>query len=114
MLRLVDLKDEVYNVDYAIKMVEIEIENAKREGLIALKILHGYGSHGRGGAIMLELRRILPFWKRQGFVVNYFGGEKWSLFDEDSREILEKDKTIFGDCDLDHNNPGITIIQVNK
>ncbi|MBQ8444115.1 MAG: hypothetical protein IJX25_02040 [Clostridia bacterium] len=112
MLRLINLKDDVYNVDYAIKTVEIEIENAKREGLVALKILHGYGSHGRGGAIMLELRRILPLWKRQGFVTNYFGGDKWSLFDEDSREILEKDKTIVGDCDLDKGNPGITIIQL--
>ncbi|MBE7074195.1 MAG: hypothetical protein E7379_03805 [Clostridiales bacterium] len=113
MLRLINLKDEVYNVDYAIKTVEIEIENAKREGLIAIKVLHGYGSHGRGGAIMLELRRILPFWKRQGFIVDFFGGDKWSLFDKQSQEILNADKTIFGDCDLDNNNPGITIIKVS-
>lgn len=112
MLRLIDLKDDVYNVDYAIKTVEIAIENAKKEGLVAIKVLHGYGSHGRGGAIMLELRRLLPFWKRQGFVVNFFGGDKWSLFNEESQEILNKDKTIVGDCDIDHNNPGITIIQV--
>ena len=112
MLRLIDLKDDVYNVDYAIKTVELEIENAKREGLIALKILHGYGSHGKGGAIMLELRRILPFWKRQGIIIDYFGGDKWGLFDKQAMEILNADKSIFGDCDLDKGNPGITIIRV--
>ena len=32
MLRLIDLKDDVYNVDYAIKTVEIAIENAKKVG----------------------------------------------------------------------------------
>ena len=114
MLRLVNLKESIYTVDYAIKTIEIEVEQAKREGLIAIKILHGYGSHGRGGTILKDLRRILPLWKRQGFIVNFFGGDKWSLFDEDSKEILNKDKTIFGDEDIDHNNPGITIIQVNK
>lgn len=112
MLRLVNLKESVYSVDYAIKTIEIEIEQAKREGIVALKILHGYGSHGKGGAIMKELRKILPMWKKQGYIVNYFGGDKWSLFDEDSKVILNKDKTIFGDCDIDHGNPGITIIQL--
>lgn len=113
MLRLINLKDEVYNVEFAIATVELEIEAAKREGLTAIKVLHGYGSHGRGGAIMLELRRILPFWKRQGFIVDYFGGDKWSLFDKQSQEILNADKSIYGDCDLDNGNPGITIIRVN-
>lgn len=112
MLRLVNLKDEIYTVDYAIKTIEIEIEQAKREGVVALKILHGYGSHGKGGAILRELRKMLPMWKHQGFIVNYFGGDKWSLFDEDSKVILNKDKSIFGDCDIDHGNPGITIIQL--
>ena len=112
MLRLINLKDGTYTVDFALKQVEIEIENAKKEGLVALKILHGYGSHGKGGAIMLALRQILPLWKRKGFIANYFGGEKWSLFDQDSKIILNQDKSIFGDEDIDHNNPGITIIQI--
>lgn len=114
MLRLVNLKQDGFTVDYALKILEIEIENAKREGVVALKVLHGYGSHGKGGAIMLELRKILPMWKRQGLIVNYFGGDKWSLFDQESKEILNKDKSIYGDCDIDHGNPGITIIQLSK
>ena len=112
MLRLINLKDDVYNVEFAIATIELEIENAKREGLTAIKVLHGYGSHGRGGAIMLELRRILPFQKRQGFIADYFGGDKWSLFDKQSMEILNSDKSIYGDCDLDKGNPGITIIKL--
>ena len=52
-----------YSVESAIAMVELEIEQAKREGIVALKVLHGYGSHGRGGAIMLQLRKVLLMWK---------------------------------------------------
>lgn len=114
MLRLINLKENESTVDYALAIVEIEIENAKREGLIALKVLHGYGSHGKGGAIMLALRRQLRIWKKSGFIVNYFGGDKWDLFDKDSQKILNADKSIVGDEDIGHGNPGITIIQVNK
>ena len=112
MLKLVNLKDGEYSVESAIATVELEIEQAKKEGIVALKVLHGYGSHGRGGVIMLHLRKVLLAWKRQGFVVDYFGGDKWSLFDEQSKEILNADKSIYGDCDIDHGNPGITIIKL--
>ena len=113
MLRLINLKEGDSTVEYALAVVEIEIENAKREGIVALKVLHGYGSHGKGGAIMVALRRQLRLWKNSGFVVNYFGGDKWDLFDKDSQKILNADKTIVGDEDMGHANPGITIIQVN-
>lgn len=113
MLRLVDLKDDVYSVEYALAIVELEIESAKKEGLIAIKILHGYGSHGVGGTIMLSLRKQLPLWKKTGFIKNFFGGDKWDLFDKESQKILMQDKTIVGDCDLGHANPGITIVQIN-
>ncbi len=112
MLRLIDLKTEGYSVEYALAILEIEIESAKKEGLVALKVLHGYGSHGVGGAIMLAVRKTLAQWKKQGFVADYFGGEKWDLFDKDSQKILMEDKTIFGDSDLGHSNPGITIIRL--
>lgn len=113
MLRLINLKQDGYTVDYALKILEIEIEGAKREGLVAIKVLHGYGSHGKGGVILAELRKLLPVWKRNGFIKNYFGGEKWDLFDKDAQEILNKDKSISGDCDMGIANPGITIIQIN-
>lgn len=112
MIRLINLKDDVYSVEYALAIVEIEIESAKKEGLTAIKILHGYGSHGVGGAIMIALRRQLFLWKKSGFVVNYFGGDKWDMFDKDSQKILMQEKSITGDCDLGKANPGITIIQI--
>ena len=112
MLKFINLKGGLYNVDSALATVEIEIERSKLDGTVAIKVLHGYGSHGRGGVIMVELRRALFHWKKIGFVKNYFGGEKWNLFDKDSQQILMKDKSISGDPDLSNANPGITIIEV--
>ncbi|MBO5022471.1 MAG: hypothetical protein J6C53_03235 [Clostridia bacterium] len=112
MLRLIDLKTEGYSVEYALAILEIEIESAKKEGLVALKVLHGYGSHGVGGAIMLAVRKALALWKRSGFIADYFGGEKWDFFDKDTKKILMEDKTITGDSDIGHSNPGITIVKL--
>ncbi len=112
MLRLINLKDGVYSVELAIATVEIEIEQAKKEGLVALKILHGYGSHGVGGVIAQSLRKELFHWKKEGFIKNYFGGDCWNMFDKQSQNILLKDKSIFNDPDIGNSNPGITIIEL--
>lgn len=112
MLRLINLKDGQFSAESAVATVEIEIEQAKKEGLVALKVLHGYGSHGRGGVIMLALRKALAAWKKSGFISNYFGGEKWNMFSPESQKILFNDKSIYSDCDISNSNPGITIIEL--
>ena len=114
MIKFINLKEDAGNVDYALKLVEIEIDNAKREGVICLKILHGYGSHGKGGAMASALRIQLAQWKKSKFIVDYFGGDKWNLFDNSTQKILMHDKTIYNDEDMNKGNPGITIIQVSE
>lgn len=110
MLKELNLKEGSPSVDYALAVVEIEIEKAGKEGVSAIKVLHGYGSHGRGGVILVELRRRLLALKRQHKIEDFFAGDKWNMFDEKTMVLLNKDKSIALDCDLNKNNPGITII----
>ena len=112
MIRLVNLK-EGYSVEQAIAILEIEIESAKKEGIIAIKVLHGYGSHGKGGIIRKTLLPLLARWKKSKFILDYFSGDKWNLFDNEAKRILLKDKTMYNDCDIANSNPGITIIEIN-
>ena len=112
MLRLINLK-EGYSLEQALAILEIEIESAKKEGIVAVKVLHGYGSHGKGGVIRKTLLPLLASWKKSKFILNYFSGDKWNLFDEDAKRILLKDKSIYNDCDISSSNPGITIIEIN-
>ncbi|MCM1324881.1 MAG: hypothetical protein NC218_12270 [Acetobacter sp.] len=112
MLRLINLKENSPTVDYALAVVEIEIENASKEGVSVIKVLHGYGSHGRGGAILIALRARLRELKKQGKIRDYFGGDKWSHFTEPARQMLQTDKSIASDEDLGKANPGITLIWV--
>ena len=112
-MRCLNLKEDGASVEYALAITEIEIESAKLEGEIAIKLLHGYGSHGRGGAILISLKKKLREWKKAGFIVDYFGGDCWNIFDKKTMKILEKDKTIYNDEDINKANPGITIVQIN-
>lgn len=112
-MKIIDLKRENCSVDYALAIVELEVESAKRGGICAVKVLHGYGSHGKGGAILVNLRKLLLQWKKSGFIKDYFGGDKWNMFDKTTLEILMKDKTIYGDEDMNRANPGITIIYIS-
>lgn len=112
MLKFIDLKRENCSVEYALAVVEIEIEACAREGIAAIKVLHGYGSHGRGGVILVELRKQLALWKRQKKIKDFFGGDKWDIFNSQTFEILQRDKSIYSDPDLGHANPGITIIEL--
>lgn len=108
-----NLKENRASVEYALAVLEIEVERAKKSGEVAIKVLHGYGSHGRGGAISIAVKRQLQKWKKEGFIKDYFGGDCWNIFDHRTMDILQLDKSIYNDEDLGKSNPGISIIKVN-
>lgn len=111
MIKTINLKD-IANVEASIAVLEMEIELAKSEGITVLKLMHGYGSHGFGGVILSAVRKRLLLLKKQQKIKQYFNGDKWNIFEEDVVELLNKDKSIVGDVDLNRNNPGITIVVV--
>ena len=113
MLKTLDLKKYSPTVEIALADVEIAIEQAKREGVSVIKVLHGYGSHGKGGVILIELRKLLKQLKKQGKIFDFFGGEEWEMFNQKTLFALTRDKSIAGDEDLNKSNPGITLILMN-
>lgn len=109
--RVLNLKEGSPTVELALAILEIELEVARREGVLALKVIHGYGSHGVGG----EIKRALAFWlmraKKRGFLRDFVKGEQWT-----ASEKAEKFKKIcpelIGDPELYHANAGVTIILI--
>ncbi len=112
MLKVINLKEGRPSVEYALAVVEIEIENAPKEDVRCIKVLHGYGSHGKGGAIFVALRKMLQTMKKRGGILDFFGGDEWNIFSPHTISILNRDKSIAGDEDLNRVNPGITIISI--
>lgn len=65
--------------DQAIQRLTLEIRQSRKMGCTVLKIIHGYGSSGKGGKIRTESRRYLTRLKEHGEIVNFLPGEKFSI-----------------------------------
>jgi len=75
----------------------------------ALKVVHGYGSHGHGGSTRETVRDWAYNFRRRLRAVIY--GENYNFFDESTQEMREECGKI-DDADLNTANPGITILWV--
>lgn len=86
------------------------IRNARRSGVRALKIIHGYGSSGKGGKLCVGLRKSFALRKKEGVIKDFIPGEDFSIFDGRVLELLEVVSELRGDPDLNATNEGITIV----
>jgi hypothetical protein len=107
---------KIFNIEAGLPTVEearrlllAELRQAKQSGVIAIKIIHGYGSTGKGGALRGALRKSLLRRKKEGLVTRVIFGEKWSVFEEDSRYAIDRCPELRSDRDLNRSNEGITI-----
>jgi hypothetical protein len=98
------------------------VEQAKRRLLESLyaprgatgpvvKIIHGYGSSGKGGAIRAAIREQMTLWQREGKVLKVVSGENWSIFDAASQELRQRYAFLGKDEDLDRANAGMTLVE---
>jgi hypothetical protein len=108
-LKIVNIEAGMPTVEEARQVLLAEVKQAKDSGLKALKIIHGYGSSGKGGALRGALRRSLLRRKKEGLVKRVIFGEKWSVFEEDARYAIEHCPDLKSDRDLNRSNEGITI-----
>jgi hypothetical protein len=94
--------------------VEEELQNAwqmvrNSSSLHILKIIHGYGSSGRGGSTR-TLVRNWAFQHRDRFrsIIN---GEEYTLFDP-ATQTMRRELPTYDDPDIASGNPGMLVIWV--
>ena len=75
-----------------------------------MKLIHGWGSAGKGGEIKKALKNWLRVNKRSGFIADYCEGEKWISNNDTVKRIKLACPNVLGDMDLFYSNAGITII----
>ncbi|MCL2392488.1 MAG: hypothetical protein FWC66_07795 [Oscillospiraceae bacterium] len=110
LLREVSIKEGLPTVNDAIKRVTYNIKNAEPMGVSAIKLIHGYGSTGKGGGIRTETRRYLERLKNRKEINDFITGEKFSIFDESTRKAFLVCDGLRRDSDLERHNNGITIV----
>lgn len=109
--KTLNLKDNMPTVAVAEALLEIEIEACKQEGILVLKVIHGYGSHGVGGEIKKALSVWLKLKKRSHFIKDYVSGDAW-LTSNTAQRVKSICPEVMGDVELFSANPGITIILI--
>ena len=99
-------------LDEARRLVIAEIKQAKREGIKVLKVIHGYGSSGRGGALCTGLRKSFGLRIKEGVIKDFIAGENFSIFNDTVLALLQAVPELRGDPDLDAINEGVTFVWV--
>ena len=97
-------------LDEARRLVAAEIKQAKREGAKVLKVIHGYGSSGKGGKLCVGLRKSFGLRKKEGVIKDFIAGEDFSIFNDTVLNLLEAVPELRGDPDLGAINEGVTIL----
>jgi hypothetical protein len=104
------IKAGMPTVDQARKRLAAELDKARASGAVAMKVIHGYGSTGIGGALREAVRRSLQKRKKEGRIRAFVAGEKWDIFDPTAREVLEACPDLARDNDLNRYNEGVTLV----
>ena len=96
--------------DEALRRLAAELDACRAMHTPLMKIIHGYGSSGRGGRIRTACRKFLQQAVVDGAVTAMIAGEDFSIFDETTRRYLTAYPLLRQDRDLDRENRGVTYI----
>lgn len=106
----INIKSLNQTVSLALGEFLVELDRAKFSGVKIIKVITGYGSHGKGGEIKRELDKLLNKLKRENKITDYFKGETIS------RENLTLLNKICSELILDNEiisyNSGVTLVVV--
>ncbi len=109
-IRTFNVEADLPTLEDARRSVITEIRRAKREGVRVLKVIHGYGSSGKGGALCVGLRKSFKLRKKEAIIRDFVPGEDFSIFNDAVLGLLEQVPELRGDPDLNATNEGITLL----
>ena len=105
-----NLEDGMPLVEEAVSRMNIGIQEMRVSRVKAVKLIHGYGSTGRGGKIRVGVRDELAAMKRKRLIKDFIPGEDFGPMNAASRKLAEQDKAVTRDPDYGRMNQGITVV----
>ena len=109
----VNMKAGMPTAAEAKQRLEAELQRARSAGVAVLKLVHGYGSTGKGGRLRRSLRAELDALSGAGRIGSVVMGESFSIFDAVSRSLLDRYPDLRRDSDLERGNPGVTLVELS-
>lgn len=109
-IKIINLEAGHPTVEAALARLGQELRTARAAGYRGVKIIHGYGSSGRGGAIKAGLPRYLADRRRQGLLRDYACGAEFCAFHPSGRRLVAALPELKRDLDYTRVNDGITVV----
>lgn len=109
-MKTINIEAGMPNSQDAMTTLNNRIYAERATGARCVKIIHGYGSTGKGGTIRKVCRQKLLEYRRRGVIKYICTGEDLGPFSEEGRRFAEKCPEIRKDIDWGRENNGITIV----
>lgn len=106
----IDIEYGMPTVDVALPLLTERLRSMKKSGVKAVKIIHGYGSTGKGGRLRRATLTLLEESKKSGLIGDFVIGEQWSKFELRTLTLIDRMPQLYQDRDLERHNRGITIV----
>ncbi|HZU30328.1 MAG TPA: hypothetical protein VFB79_04385 [Candidatus Angelobacter sp.] len=110
LIKTVNLEDGMPKVEEARLRMLYELHAARKQGYVGVKLIHGYGSSGVGGALRIELQKEFQKLVEIKTISHFIAGENWRVSDETTWSLLQRYPEWKQDADLGRTNKGISII----
>ena len=105
-----NLEDGMPFVEEAVSRLRMGLQEMRVSRVSAVKLIHGYGSTGRGGKIRDGVRKELADMERRKQIRDFIPGEDFGPADAASRKLAEQDRSIPRDPDYGRMNHGVTVV----
>jgi len=99
-------------VEAAMVRLNNELATARSEQIRVLRLIHGYGSSGKGGKIRVACRKVLAHLVEQGDLKTYIPGETFHKRSGVGKALLRQYAPLEKICFSDFGNPGVTIVVI--
>ena len=109
-IKIINLEEERPSVASASSRLLDQIKIARQERYSAVKLIHGYGSHGVGGELRVAIQGMLARMVQNGDVQAFIAGEDWRIADENTWRLIQQHRELKQDRDLGKSNKGISIV----
>lgn len=109
-MKTVNLELNRPTVPTALSLLEDALRIAQHEQVVAVKLIHGYGSSGTGGDIRIAVQKTLAQKVNDKQIRAFIPGEEWRISSEASWGLLKKCPELKQDSDLGRANRGITLV----
>lgn len=108
--RVINLEEGLPRVENAVFKLKLELSTLKRSGVKNVKIIHGYGSGGSGGAIRSATHQFLRDQLKQRRIRAFCPGESFGPFENSGRDIVAMAPAFRRDPDWGRQNDGVTLV----